>query len=78
MNKNGELAQSKIKLCLNQNKIKKIPGKYETWFDSSEVLIRKNKTSRAISGIDLAFRTYKKLYKSSRGSYKLNTERMFY
>ena len=31
MNKNGELAQSKIKLCLNQNKIKKIPGKYERY-----------------------------------------------
>ena len=31
MNKNRELAQSKIKLCLNQSKIKKIPGKYERY-----------------------------------------------
>ena len=29
MNKNGELAESKINLYLNQNKTKKIPGKYE-------------------------------------------------
>ena len=37
INKNGELAETKINLRLNQNKTKKIPGKHERYY-SSEVL----------------------------------------
>ena len=60
LNKNGELAESKNNHYLNQNKIKKIPGKYER-NDLSIWGIRKKKkkNSRRIRGIDLAFKNTK-------------------
>ena len=37
MNKNGELAESKINFHLNQNKTKKIPGKINLYLNQNKV-----------------------------------------